>query len=133
MARKIASVADLNALKAKARADVDLRSGAKEIETTVHMGTCGIAAGARDVLAEFLASPDVAGRVTLRQSGCLGLCDQEPMMTLIDKAGKKFVYGKLDKHKDARDRPRARSSAASRWRGIWSRAEHGRAGSHEER
>ena len=58
MARKIASVADLNALKAKAQGDVDLRSGAKEIEATVHMGTCGIAAGARDVLAEFLASPE---------------------------------------------------------------------------
>ena len=99
MARKIASVADLNALKAKAQGDVDLRSGAKEIVATVHMGTCGIAAGARDVLAEFLASPDVAGRVTLRQTGCLGLCDQEPMMTLLDKSGRKFVYGKLDKHK----------------------------------
>ncbi len=63
MARKIASVADLNALKAKARADVDLRSGAKEIEATVHMGTCGIAAGARDVLADSSparTSPDAS-------------------------------------------------------------------------
>ena len=99
MARKIGSVADLNALKAKARADVDLRSGAKEMQVTVHMGTCGIAAGARDVVAEFLASPDLAGRITLRQTGCLGLCEQEPMMTLLDKSGKKFVYGTLDKQK----------------------------------
>jgi NADP-reducing hydrogenase subunit HndB len=99
MARRIASVADLNALKEEARADVDLRGGAKEIEATVHMGTCGISAGARDVVAEFLASPDLAGRVTLRQAGCQGLCEQEPMMTLLDKSGKKFVYVKLDKHK----------------------------------
>ena len=99
MARRIASVADLNAMKAKARADVDLRSGAKVIQAIVHMGTCGIAAGAREVVAEFLASADVAGCVTLRQSGCRGLCEMEPMMTLLDKADKKFVNRKLDKHK----------------------------------
>jgi len=99
MARKIANIEDLNALKEQARAAVDLRGGAKETVVTVHMGACGIAAGARDVLAEFVASPDVAGRVTVRQSDCRGACEQEPMMTLRDKEGREFVYGKLDKNK----------------------------------
>ncbi|MCK5862931.1 MAG: (2Fe-2S) ferredoxin domain-containing protein, partial [Candidatus Hydrogenedentes bacterium] len=34
--------------------------------------------------------------VTLRQSGCVGLCDREPMITLADKAGKEYRYGKLN-------------------------------------
>jgi len=33
--------------------------------------------------------------VTLRQAGCAGLCDREPMVTLSDKAGKEYRYGKL--------------------------------------
>jgi NADP-reducing hydrogenase subunit HndB len=99
MTKKITSPADLKAVRDKARADIDLRTGAKEMRITVHMGTCGIAAGARDVLAELMAELGRAGsqNVTLQQSGCAGLCDQEPMLTLTDKAGGVFRYGRLDK------------------------------------
>jgi (2Fe-2S) ferredoxin len=92
---------DLNALRDKARADLDLRSGAKEIGITVHMGTCGIAAGARDVVTQLVSELERmrVANVTLRQSGCAGLCDQEPMMTLTDKSGAIFRYGKLDTRK----------------------------------
>ncbi len=98
---KITSPKDLKALQAKAKADVDLRNGPKDLRITVHMGTCGIAAGARDVLAAFM---DVLGRngvetVSLQQTGCAGLCDQEPMATLTDKQGSSFRYGRLDKNK----------------------------------
>ena len=63
----------------------------------VSMGTCGIAAGARDVLTHLAAELSEASveNVTLGQSGCAGLCDQEPMLTLTDKTGKEFRYGKL--------------------------------------
>ncbi len=65
------------------------------------MGTCGIAAGARDVLAalmkELAAAKDAS--VTLQQAGCAGLCDHEPMMSLTDKTGDVFRYGRLDKAK----------------------------------
>jgi NADP-reducing hydrogenase subunit HndB len=101
MANKIKSPQDLAALKEKAKADLDLRMGPKEIQITVHMGTCGIAAGARDVMAalmEELASAGISN-VTLRQSGCLGLCDREPMATLVDKDGQEFRYGKLNQKK----------------------------------
>ena len=36
---------------------------------------------------------------TLRQTGCLGLCDQEPMLTFTDESGQQFIYGKLDRKK----------------------------------
>jgi len=101
MANKITSPSDLKALRDKAQAEIDLRSGAKEMRITVHMGTCGIAAGARDVLAALMAELSAAGvtTVTLQQAGCAGLCDREPMLTLTDKAGEVFRYGRLDKQK----------------------------------
>lgn len=98
MTTKIASPQDLAALREKAREAIALRSGPREIIITVHMGTCGIAAGGRDVLAALATVLDQEGikNVTLRQSGCAGLCDREPMITLTDKAGKEYRYGKLN-------------------------------------
>ncbi len=98
MAKRITSPQELRDLRDKARAETDLRGGPKDVQITVHMGTCGIAAGARDVLeqlAEEISQASVQ-TVTLRQSGCLGLCDQEPMLTLTDKTGNEFRYGRLD-------------------------------------
>ncbi|MFP4502446.1 MAG: (2Fe-2S) ferredoxin domain-containing protein [Candidatus Hydrogenedentota bacterium] len=97
MTTKIKSPEDLLALRDKARKNIELRGEPKEMTITMHMGTCGIAAGARDMLAklgELLASHNVTN-VTLRQSGCVGLCDREPMLTLTDAAGKEYRYGKL--------------------------------------
>ncbi len=101
MAKRIANPSELNALRARAAADIDLRTGGKDLRITVHMGTCGIAAGARDVLTALMAELSQAGvaTVTLQQAGCAGLCDQEPMISLADKAGGLFRYGKLDKGK----------------------------------
>ncbi len=101
MVQKIKSPEDLKALRDKAKAEVELRTGEKDIRVTVHMGTCGIAAGARDVLSELRQQISQSGltNVTIRLAGCLGLCDQEPMMTLMDSSGKEYCYGKLDKSK----------------------------------
>jgi len=101
MEKKVRSPEELNALRERAKAEIDLRVGSKDMAILVHMGTCGIAAGARDVLAQ-LAQELADGRVdnvTLRQSGCAGLCDQEPMMTVTDQAGTEFHYARLDKKK----------------------------------
>lgn len=91
----------LKALRDQARSDIELRGGPKDIQLTVHMGTCGIAAGARDILSLLVVElgKENIHTVTLRQSGCAGLCDREPMLTLTDKSGKKYCYGKLDKDK----------------------------------
>jgi NADP-reducing hydrogenase subunit HndB len=101
MSAKIASVEELKKLREQARGQIDLRSGPKENRVTVHMGTCGIAAGARDImtaLADELSKASVQN-VTLRQSGCIGLCDQEPMLTYTDKTGRDYLYVHLDKEK----------------------------------
>jgi NADP-reducing hydrogenase subunit HndB len=101
MVQKITSPADLKALREKAKADIDLRSGQKDIRITVHMGTCGIAAGARDILTGLISELSQASvdTVSIQQTGCAGLCDKEPMISLTDKSGKVFRYGKLDKKK----------------------------------
>ena len=98
MTTKITNPQDLNAMRDRARGDIELRTGGQEVRMTVHMGTCGIAAGARDVLAALAAELGGAGarQVSLRQSGCAGLCEQEPMLTLVDAQGRQFRYGKLD-------------------------------------
>jgi NADP-reducing hydrogenase subunit HndB len=99
--KRIKSPADLAALRDRVKGELDLRSAEGDVEVTVHMGTCGIAAGARDVLTQLVAELEGASaeQVVLRQASCAGLCDQEPMITLTDKAGKEFRYGKLDRRK----------------------------------
>ena len=101
MAKKIRSVEDLQAVRKAAQAQVDLRTGQKDMRITVHMGTCGIAAGGRDVLLAILECLGDAGaeKATVQQAGCAGLCDQEPMISITDKSGGVFRYGRLDKNK----------------------------------
>ncbi len=98
MTDKIKSPADLLAMANKAKEDIDLRSGAKEIKVTVHMGTCGIAAGARDVVVSFLSEIGDAklDNVTIHQSGCAGLCEMEPMATVQFADGSVYHYGLLE-------------------------------------
>jgi NADP-reducing hydrogenase subunit HndB len=105
MADKIKSPADLLAMAAKAREGIDLRSGAKEIKVTVHMGTCGIAAGARDVAVDFISGIADAklDNVTIHQSGCAGLCEMEPMATVEFAGGPVFRYGHLEGREKVHD------------------------------
>ena len=101
MTDKITSPEQLLARADKAKADIDLRQGRKETQVTVHMGTCGIAAGARDVAATFMTEMAAAGvtSVSLHQSGCAGLCEEEPMATVTTADGTMYRYGLLDKDK----------------------------------
>jgi NADP-reducing hydrogenase subunit HndB len=101
MSDRITSPQDLMKLREQAKAQVELRGGPKETRVVVHMGTCGIAAGARDVVAELLSELDRKSvqTVTVRQSGCIGLCDQEPMLTFTDRTGRNFLYVHLTPEK----------------------------------
>ena len=101
MTKRITSPEDLKSLRDHFQAELDLRTGPKAVQVTVHLGTCGIAAGARDIVAELVAELDRnrVQTVTVRQSGCIGLCEQEPMLTYSDKTGNNYLYVKLTKAK----------------------------------
>lgn len=89
------SIEDLRKIKEKELSRLSLREGQFRAKITVHMGTCGIAAGARKVLEAFLDAAQQKGvtDVMITQSGCAGLCNREPMATveLMDKAPVKYV------------------------------------------
>lgn len=83
---------------------ISLREGAGRAKVVVHMGTCGIAAGARTIvtaLLEELEKRDI-GDVTVTISSCAGLCSREPMMTveLQDKPPVKYVDLTPDKARE---------------------------------
>ena len=86
---------ELNAIAMRMRRQTMLREGAGRAKVTVHMGTCGISAGARKIMSTLLAIVEEQGieDVILTTSGCAGLCSREPMMTveLKDEAPVKYV------------------------------------------
>lgn len=89
------TVKDLQKIKEQTRRTTVLREGAGKAKVTVHMGTCGIAAGARkimDTLLKILEEQDVSD-VILTTSGCAGLCSREPMATVerVGEAPVKYV------------------------------------------
>ena len=94
-------VEDLDKIAARMRRQVVLREGAGRAKVTVHMGTCGISAGARKVMSTLMAAIEQQGvdDVILTTSGCAGLCSREPMMTveLVEQAPVK--YADLDEEK----------------------------------
>ena len=76
---------DLVKLREKAKKTTAIREGGEfRAKITVHMGTCGIAAGARGVMSAFIK--EIEGRdlrdIILTNSGCAGLCSREPMATV---------------------------------------------------
>jgi len=88
-------IEDLKRIKEKVRRITNLREGAGRAKVTVHMGTCGIAAGARkimSVLIDEIEKQDVKD-VLVATSGCAGLCSREPMATVevLGKAPVKYV------------------------------------------
>jgi NADP-reducing hydrogenase subunit HndB len=82
------SIDDLKRIRDESRHTITLRSGAARARVTVHMGTCGISAGARDVMAALLNEIEKLGLtdVIVTTSGCAGLCSREPMAT-VELAG----------------------------------------------
>ncbi len=78
------TIADLKKIKENYHASQALREGGFRVKITVHMGTCGIAAGARsimNVVMEELSKSNLKD-VAITTSGCAGLCSKEPMATI---------------------------------------------------
>ena len=77
-------IEDLAKMRDDARYKMTLRQGAGRVRINVHMGTCGIAAGAREILTTVMKEIEQRNLqdVIITNSGCAGLCSQEPMMTI---------------------------------------------------
>ena len=92
---------DLDRISQRMRATTILREGAGRVKITVHMGTCGIASGARDILGAFLKHIEEADAsdIIITTSGCAGLCSHEPMATveLKDEPPVKYIDLSVDK------------------------------------
>ena len=92
---------DLAKIKDKVQSSTALREGGYRAKITVHMGTCGIASGARKVMQTFMdemAKRDMKD-VILTTSGCAGLCSREPMATVELKDAAPVKYVDLDEEK----------------------------------
>ncbi len=92
---------DLGKIAERMKRAMSLREGAGRAKITVHMGTCGIAAGARKIMSEVMRCVDESGAddIIVTTSGCAGLCSREPMMT-VELAGEAPVkYADLTEEK----------------------------------
>ena len=88
------TVDDLKKIKERVLMEDQFRSGRKRAKITVHMGTCGIASGARDImdaLLDELAQNNVSD-VLVTTSGCIGICSREPLVTVEEQDQEPIVY-----------------------------------------
>ncbi|HOK06475.1 MAG TPA: (2Fe-2S) ferredoxin domain-containing protein [Syntrophales bacterium] len=78
------TIEDLKKIKEKVQAETSLREGGKRVKVTVHMGTCGIASGAKTVMDALMDEIGASGAtdIIVTTSGCMGLCSREPLVTV---------------------------------------------------
>lgn len=96
------SVEELLAIKAKMQDKIAVRKGSGETRIVVGMATCGIAAGARPVLNAFVEAISAAGlsdSITVTQTGCIGICQYEPVVEVFEKDKEKVTYVKMTPEK----------------------------------
>ena len=94
------TLAELQAIKNKMKDE-----GTEETRVVVGMATCGIAAGARPVLntlVEEVNNAGLSGKVTVSQTGCIGICQLEPIVEIFEAGKEKTTYVKMDAEKAKR-------------------------------
>ena len=98
------SLAELAAIRERMQSKVVIREGAAATRVVVGMATCGIAAGARPVLNAFVDGVNKEGlgsKITVTQTGCIGICQYEPVVEVYEDGKEKVTYVKLDAQKAA--------------------------------
>ncbi len=98
------SIEELKAIREATRAKIELRKeDGDTIRVVVGMATCGIAAGARPVLAACLEEVQRRGLtgVTVTQTGCIGVCRLEPIVEVFVPGQEKVTYVKMTPEKAA--------------------------------
>ena len=94
----IKSLDELKRVREEALQKKQMKATAGTIQVIVAMGTCGIAAGARDTMKSvlnFIETEKVSG-VTVTQTGCIGRCEQEPIVQVVLGDEPKVMYGKVN-------------------------------------
>ena len=92
------SLKELAEIRERMKNKVALREGTGEIRVVVGMATCGIAAGARPVLNAFVeqvAEQNLSDRVTVTQTGCIGMCRYEPIVEVFEGDKERVTYVKV--------------------------------------
>ena len=92
------TIEDLKKIKEQTAKSTSLRDGDANVKITVHMGTCGIAAGARAVMNALMEEMAAADRQDIRvvTSGCMGMCSSEPNVTVEIQNNEPIVYQLMD-------------------------------------
>lgn len=92
------TIDDLKKIKEETTKSTSLRDGVANVKITVHMGTCGIAAGAREVMNALMEEMAQTDRQDIRvvTSGCMGMCSSEPNVTVEMKGAEPIVYQKME-------------------------------------
>jgi NADP-reducing hydrogenase subunit HndB len=95
------TIEDLKRIRDNTRKATALREGGATVKITVHMGTCGIAAGAREVMDALLDEMAQIDRQDIRvvTSGCMGMCSSEPNVTVETQGKDPVMYQHMDKNK----------------------------------
>ncbi len=99
------TLAELAAIREKMKDKVSLREGSNDTRIVVGMATCGIAAGARPVLNAFVeavAKEGLTDTVTVSQTGCIGICQYEPVVEVYKAGEEKVTYVHMSEDKVAK-------------------------------
>lgn len=93
----IKNLEDLKRIREEALEKRKLKTASGNIQVVVGMGTCGIAAGARETMKAILDTieKDNLSGITVTQTGCIGLCEREPIVQITVGEDPKITYGKV--------------------------------------
>jgi NADP-reducing hydrogenase subunit HndB len=93
----VKSVDDLKKIKEQATQKREIKTASGQAQVTVAMGTCGIAAGARETMKAVLDTieTDNLQGILVTQTGCIGLCEWEPIVQVTLGDQPKVTYGKV--------------------------------------
>ena len=93
----VKSLDDLKKIKEQATQKREIKTASGQAQVTVAMGTCGIAAGARDTMKAVLETieTDSLQGIVVTQTGCIGLCEWEPIVQVTIGEQTKVTYGKV--------------------------------------
>ncbi len=94
----IKSLDDLKRIREEALQKREVKSASGQAQVIVGMGTCGIAAGARETMKAILETIQAEGLsgIVVTQTGCIGLCEREPIVQVVVGDQPKITYGKVN-------------------------------------